>query len=481
MRIRTLLAASALLAGSFASAQNQNWTTTDINGNTHSIQDYLNAGKTVLVDVSAHWCGPCWAWHNSKIMEKLYHEFGPGGTNDLMIFFVDGDAASSMALLQGGSGSQGNWVQGTPYPIIGPNGNGAALRQIYGVTAYPTLFMHCPGASAGVVINRQATWQQFFQSWRNGCPGAFNNGANDATLLEAESGVLCPGEHPKAVLYNQGTSTLTSAVVELKQGATTLQTVNWTGSLPRWGSADVSFNTVTVSGSQNYTAEVSMPNGTADAHPEGDSEAYAYSLAPSAQLATVHLELKTDNYCEETTWKLYNSANQVVQQGGPYTQNQQDNTVFNYWWNLNPNECYRLEVLDAYGDGICCSYGNGYYKLRSNGVMITQGGQFGAVAKEPFAAGLTVGIAENSLESGLNIFPNPTSGEVRVELSLESAANVRFVVMNVLGEQVASMNRGLGAGVQQVDMSLNELPNGSYFMHIIADGLTATRKLTVNR
>lgn len=77
MRIRPLLAASALLAGSFASAQNQNWTTTDINGNTHSIQDYLNAGKTVLVDVSAHWCGPCWAWHNSQIMEKLYHEFGP--------------------------------------------------------------------------------------------------------------------------------------------------------------------------------------------------------------------------------------------------------------------------------------------------------------------------------------------------------------------------------------------------------------------
>lgn len=479
MNLRKLLAMTALATGSFAMAQNQSWTATDINGNTHSIADYLAQGKTVLVDISAHWCGPCWAWHNSGIMERLYHEFGPEGTNDLMIFFVDGDAASSLALLQGASGSQGDWTAGTPYPIIGPNGAGATLRQLYGVTAYPTLFMHCPSANAGVEIQRQATWEQFFASWRNSCGAPFTNGANDATLLMGEDYQLCPGENPYAILYNQGTSTLTSATIDLKQNGTTLQTVNWTGSLPRWGSAEVAFNQVLPAGPEDYTAEVSMPNNVADEHPEGAEEDYHYEMAPDAELATVSLELRTDNYASETTWKLYNSSNQVVAQdpAGNYA----NNTTYTYWWNLNPNECYRLEVEDAYGDGICCSYGNGYFKLRSNGAIVAQGGQFGSVDKEKFVAGATVGIEENSLEAGLNLFPNPTTGAVKVEFNLASASNVRIAVLNVLGEQVLSTNKAMGAGVQQTDLSLNELPNGSYFVHILADGLTAVRKVTLNR
>ena len=38
-------------------------------------------------------------------------------TDDVMVFFIEGDE-SSLAALQGGSGSQGDWITGTPYPII---------------------------------------------------------------------------------------------------------------------------------------------------------------------------------------------------------------------------------------------------------------------------------------------------------------------------------------------------------------------------
>lgn len=417
-------------------------------------------------------------------MDKLYHEFGPEGTNDLMIFFVDGDPASSMALLEGASGSQGDWTNGgtTPYPIIGPNGQGSALADIYNISAYPTLFMHCPGASQGVVINRQSTWTAFFQSWRNACPAAFNNGATDATLLTADSGVLCPGEYPKATLYNQGTSTLTSATLELMDASSNvLQTVNWTGSLPRWGSAAVTFNDVVVTDPVDFTAAVSMPNGVEDTNTLGDEEEYAFESAPEALYSLVNFEIRTDNYAEETSWKLYNSANQVVQQFGPYTATTQDNTTFNYNWTLNPAECYRLEVLDAYGDGICCTYGNGFYKVRSGGVIVTEGAQFGAVAKEPFAAGLSTSVTENVLEKGFNLYPNPTNGQLNVTVNLETAATVRITVMNVIGEMVYSTTKGFNAGAQQSTLDLSSLPNGSYMVNILADGMTATRKVTVNQ
>src|SRR5205085_672622 len=92
-------------------------------------------------------------------------------------------------------------------------------------------------------------------------------------------------------------------------------------------------------------------------------EDVSFSDVPNSLGTAVTLNIKTDSYGEETTWKLFNSNNQVVQQGGPYAAAGQDNATFTYYWNLNDQECYTFKIYDAYGDGICCSYGNGYYKL----------------------------------------------------------------------------------------------------------------------
>ena len=101
------------------------WTADDMNGNTHVLQNHIDESKAVLVDISAHWCGPCFDLHESHSMAGVYHDFGPDGTNEVMVFFTDVDASSSIPILQGGSGSQGDWITGTEYPIIGPNGQGA--------------------------------------------------------------------------------------------------------------------------------------------------------------------------------------------------------------------------------------------------------------------------------------------------------------------------------------------------------------------
>ena len=95
----------------------QTWTASDMNGVSYDLSNYTN--KATLVDISAHWCGPCWSWHTGGVMEELYHDFGPDGTDEFMVFFIDGDAGSSVSLLNGASGSQGNWTTGTPYPLIG--------------------------------------------------------------------------------------------------------------------------------------------------------------------------------------------------------------------------------------------------------------------------------------------------------------------------------------------------------------------------
>ena len=71
----------------------------DINGASHSLYGYLNQGYTVYLDFSATWCGPCWSYHNSHALANLYNQYGPGGTNEVMVIMIEADGNTPTSAL----------------------------------------------------------------------------------------------------------------------------------------------------------------------------------------------------------------------------------------------------------------------------------------------------------------------------------------------------------------------------------------------
>lgn len=153
MKRLLLLSAFGVLAVQLAFAQlpngstAPNWTMTDLNGQSHTLYDYLDQEKVVFLDFSATWCGPCWNYHNTHAFADLYDQYGPNGTNNVMALMIEGDSDTEVACLYGpGSGctggTTGNWVSGTPYPII--DDANESLNGPYSISFFPTIYGVCP-------------------------------------------------------------------------------------------------------------------------------------------------------------------------------------------------------------------------------------------------------------------------------------------------------------------------------------------------
>jgi hypothetical protein len=84
------------------------------------------------------------------------------------------------------------------------------------------------------------------------------------------------------------------------------------------------------------------------------------------------LTIDLDDYPEETSWEITQDGTLILA-GGPY----ETSTVISEDICL-PDGCYVFTMIDAFGDGICCDWGEGSYSLvnNANGSVLASGGEF---------------------------------------------------------------------------------------------------------
>lgn len=120
----------------------------------------------------------------------------------------------------------------------------------------------------------------------------------------------------------------------------------------------------------------------------------AYAVCPPGQ-SEVIVSVSTDRYGNETTWTLTGPGGApVYASGGPYAQQstsgsypQTPATVC-----IADGSAVVFTINDAYGDGICCSYGQGTYSVTMNGTPVVSYASFQASRQVLFQAGAPVPV-----------------------------------------------------------------------------------------
>lgn len=521
-----------------------NWTYQDLNGNTWDLYTLTAAGKTVFIDVSATWCGPCWNYHNTHALRDIYDQYGPTGTivpGEIMVFFIEGDAATTIADLNGtGSNTQGDWVTGTTYPIIDPGAATNTFNTNYAIGYFPTVYKVCPDNKIYEV--GQASPQALLNSI-NSCTFA-----TDAFPSAGPASLQCSTTFaPTFTLKNNGTTTMTSCDVAYAYDAGSPTTYNWTGSLASGATVVVTLPSATfTAGTHTMDVTTSNPNASVDNNNTNNSQQYTFVINTAAATAAPLTNNFTSASFPYANWLVNDADNafpwtRVTTNGGSlkkdcYTDGNigaQDDFIIEpvdmssmSTGSLQFNVAHKqysaaytdaLEVLVSSDCGVTWTS----VWTKSGATLSTSAGYatsaFTPTAAQwraecinmtPYAGQSKVfvmfrattgygnniyvddinmsstvcatGVAEIAADNTLKLYPNPANSLVNVSFNLADKSEVIVNVYNTLGEIVYSENKGEMTGAQIVTINTENFSNGIYMVELVAGETKTVSRMNVS-
>lgn len=265
-----------------------------------------------------------------------------------------------------------------------------------------------------------------------------------------------------ATVTNVGSDPLTSLTFEYSVANGAAQTYNWTGNIASMGSQDIELPAFTISPNvnQNVKAHLTTANGQAV---NGDEVQVATKKYVANLSGNGTILIKTDQYASETSYKLYGPNNNIIQQSSNFTNSTEHSFDF------NPSEpgCYRLEVLDSYGDGIS----GGYIRIKdANNSLIASVSGSGFTDKAIININVgTVGIEDVTVDENISLYPNPTHDIINIATDLTIQ---QVEVYNMQGQRVAAEMGNVN------NISLNGLANGLYLCKVTTENGVNTYKVS---
>ena len=292
------------------------------------------------------------------------------------------------------------------------------------------------------------------------------------------SGTYCTATvTPQVTITNSGTDVLTSATISYGYDGVLNQTYPWTGSLAQYQTVTITLPAVTLAGGNHtFDAQVINPNGSTDQNLANNTISSSFTTVVNGQTAI--LTLNVDFYGSEVSWEVLDANSAVLYSGNGYSDG--NGTVVNESFCLDYG-CYTFKIIDSYEDGMtgqaATDLDNGSYTITYVGDTLAEllqaDADFGTQLSKNFCINNPAGIAESTLASSVNVFPNPADEQLAV---VSKGIEVQQVeLMNIAGQVIKTTS----SNEMVVTMNVADVASGVYLVRIHTAQGSTTKQVVI--
>lgn len=307
--------------------------------------------------------------------------------------------------------------------------------------------------------------------------GTFGSLAPYIINMKHSDKISCSEENTfSANVLNVGSQTLKSFKMNVKLDGTVVDTYTWEGSVEQFEAVPVELTIDVPAGSHDVDFEIVEANSTnITAKSSMNVELREPVLVESqSDKMSLIIDVVQDKYGDQITWEMLKSDMTVIASGGPYEtiEGSTATKLHRVSVDIPVNECVKFIIRDNSANGICCQYGDGYYKIKGNNSVLVDGnGDFGREASHNLSIVKATGVEENIMQL-YDIYPNPAKNT----LSVSGENMSQIMIYNSLGQMVKSVS----CDSDNMTIDVNDMNTGVYFINIVDNnGVISTNKVSV--
>jgi PKD repeat protein len=159
-----------------------------------------------------------------------------------------------------------------------------------------------------------------------------------------------------------------------------------------------------------------------------------------------------------------------------------DFTYNGYTYDFNNNSTGATSYEWNFGDGSTSTEANPSHTFATGGTHVVTLTAINGQCEDVIEITITgVAVEENELVTNLSLYPNPTSGNALVSMTLNGSHNVMVSVYELTGKMVYNTYRPNSFGTQNIELPASELSAGIYLVQVQVGSTTQMIKLVVNK